>query len=74
MTICVKLAKYAGMIFGAVAGVLVLLGVIGFIMWVNSRSGLFGVANFWNYLYSSIPFSLLAICSTLFVIAGKNDA
>jgi len=72
MKICVKLAKYSGMLLGALAGVLVLFGVIGFIMWSTQETGFLGVANFWNYLYASIPFSLIAICCTLFVIAGKE--
>jgi hypothetical protein len=69
---CVKLAKYFGMIFGTVAGILVLFGVIGFLMWVINSSALFNVANFWNYLLASIPFSLLAICCTLFAISEKE--
>ena len=74
MGICVKFAKYAGMIFGALAGLLVILGIIGYILWMTSGSGLLGVANYWNYLYASVPISLIAICSTLFVIAEKDKS
>ena len=73
MGICVKLAKYSGMILGAFAGLLVLFGVIGYFLWVfKEESPFLAVANYWNYFYASIPFSLLAICSTLFVIAAKD--
>lgn len=69
---CVKLAKIFGMLLGTLAGILVLLGVIGYVMWVTNESSFLNVANFWNFLYASIPFSLLAICSTLFVISAKE--
>jgi hypothetical protein len=69
---CVKLAKFSGMLLGTLAGILVLLGVIGYILWVTKESSFLGVANFWNFFWASIPFSLLAICSTLFVISAKE--
>lgn len=69
---CVKIAKICGMLLGSLAGILVLLGVIGYVMWVTQESSFLGVANFWNYFYASVPFSLLAICSTLFVISAKE--
>lgn len=69
---CVKLAKIAGMLFGSIAGILVLLGVIGYVMWVTRESSFLNVANFWNFFWASIPFSLLGICSTLFVISAKE--
>ena len=72
MKICSKIARLSGMIFGSIAIILVLLGVIGFLMWTTSGSTLFNVANFWNYLMASVPFSLLAICCTLFLISGKE--
>ena len=72
MSICTKLAKFSGMIFGTLAGILLLLGIIGYIMSAFYESSFLGVANFWNYLYASVPFSLLAICCTMFVIAGKD--
>ncbi len=74
MMICSKLARFSGMIFGTVAIILVLLGIIGFLMWQINESALFNVANFWNYLLASVPFSLLAICCTLFIISGKEKA
>jgi len=74
MKICSKIARLSGMIFGSIAIILVLLGVIGFLMWTTNGSTLFNVANFWNYLMASVPFSLLAICCTLFVISGKEKA
>lgn len=74
MGLCVKFAKFSGMILGAIAGVFVLFGVIGYILWMIDGSSFLRVANFWNFLYASVPFSLLAICSTLFVIAAKNKA
>ena len=72
MDICVKIAKFSGMILGTVAGLLVLFGVIGYIMWFFYGAPFVGVASFWNYFYASVPFSLLAICCILFVIAGKD--
>lgn len=74
MKLCNMLARYSGMIFGTVAIVLVLLGIIGFLMWVANGSALFNVANYWNYLIASMPFSLLAICCTLFVMSGKEKS
>jgi hypothetical protein len=71
MDFCTKFAKYSGMLFGMIAGVLVLFGVIGFLMNVTNHSTLFNVANYWNYLIASLPFSLLAICCSVFVIAAK---
>jgi len=73
MKICIKLARWAGLLFGKVAIVLVVLGVIAFLMWVFNDAILFNVANYWNYLIASIPFSLLAICCVLFVIMAKKD-
>lgn len=72
MDICKKIAKFSGMILGALAGILVLLGVIGYIMWFLYGASFLSVANYWNYLYASVPFSLLAIGCILFVIAGKD--
>ena len=74
MNYCTKIAKYSGMLLGLTAGILVLFGVIGFLMGVTNNSTLFNVANFWNYLIASIPFCLLAICCTLFVISDKGKA
>ena len=72
MNICIKIAKFTGMILGTLAGILVLFGVIGYFMWFCYEASFLNVANFWNYLYASVPFSILAICCTLFVIAGKD--
>jgi len=72
MDICRKIVKFTGMILGAVAGILVLFGVIGFFMLFLYEASFLRVENYWNYLYTSVPFSLLAICCTLFVIAGKD--
>ena len=75
MGLCVKIARLSGMILGTFAGLLVLFGVIGYFMWMFGEEAAFlDVANYWNYFYASIPFSLLAICSTLFVIAAKDKA
>ena len=71
---CVKLAKYSGMIFGMIAGVLALLGVIGYFIWLYNEGSFLGVANFWNYLYASVPFSLLSMCFTLLVVAAKDKS
>ena len=71
MNFCTKFANYFGMLFGLTAGVLVLFGVIGFLMEVINHSTLFNVANYWNYLIASLPFSLLAICCSVYVIAAK---
>ena len=73
MKICIKLARWAGLLFGKVAIILVALGVIAFLMWVFNDAILFNVANYWNYLIASIPFSLLSICCVLFVIMAKKD-
>jgi hypothetical protein len=72
MKVCIMLARYSGMLFGTIAIILVLLGVIGFFMFKMNGSELFNVANFWNYLIASIPFSLLSICCTLFLVSGKE--
>ena len=72
MNICIKIAKFTGIILGTLAGILVLFGVIGYFMWFCYEASFLNVANFWNYLYASVPFSILAICCTLFVIAGKD--
>ena len=72
MGICVKIAKFSGMILGMLAGILVLFGVVGYLLWMFDENSFLNVANYWNYFYASIPFSLLAICSTLFVIAAKD--
>ncbi|NQT77078.1 MAG: hypothetical protein HQ565_05145 [Bacteroidetes bacterium] len=74
MGYCSKIAKYSGMLFGMIAGVLVLFGIIGFFMWILYASPFLNVANFWLYMYASVPFCLLAICCTLFVISGKEKA
>ena len=72
MSICIKIAKFTGIILGTLAGILVLFGVIGYFMWFLYEASFINVANFWNYLYASVPFSILAICCTLFVIADKD--
>lgn len=69
---CVTIAKFSGMILGTVAGIFVLFGVIGYFMWMYNEVPFLNVANFWNFLLASVPFSLLAICSTLFVIAARE--
>jgi len=69
---CTKIAKFSGMFFGLIALVLALLGVIGYFIWWNSGGAFLGVANYWNYLYASVPFSLLSICLTLFVVSAKE--
>ena len=74
MEMCIKITRWLAILFIKIAMILVLLGVIGFLMWTINGSTLFNVANFWNYLMASIPFSLLATCCILFVIASKNKA
>lgn len=69
---CIKLAKYSGMFLGLVAGVILLFGIIGYFIWLYNGGSFLGVANFWNYLYASVPFSLLSICFTLFAVAAKE--
>ncbi|HSG68173.1 MAG TPA: hypothetical protein VK994_05655 [Bacteroidales bacterium] len=73
MKICIQLARWAGLLFGKAAIILVLLGIIAFLMWVFNDAILFNVANYWNYLIASIPFSLLSICCVLFVIMAKKE-
>jgi len=72
MDFCSKITRYSGMLFGMIAGVLVLFGIIGFFMWILYASPFLNVANFWLYMYASVPFCLLAICCILFVISGKE--
>ena len=72
MKMCIKFAHWMAILFLKVAIVLVLLGVIGFLMFVINRSILFNVANYWNYLVASIPFALLAISCIGFVLAAKE--
>jgi len=69
---CIKFAKYSAMLLFTVASILVLLGFIAHILWFFGETTFLNVANYWNFLYASVPFSLLAICSILFVIATKN--
>jgi ribose/xylose/arabinose/galactoside ABC-type transport system permease subunit len=74
MKICVKLSKVFGMLFGLLAGILVLFGVIGFLRWIFCEAAFLNVANYWNFLYASVPFSLLAICCMLYVMAGSDKS
>lgn len=74
MDMCVKITKWLAILFIKIAMILVLLGVIGFLMWVINGSILFNVANYWNYLVASLPFSLLAIGCMMFVLAAKRKA
>lgn len=69
---CIKFAKYSAMLLFTVASILVVLGFIAHILWFFGETTFLNVANYWNFLYASVPFSLLAICSILFVIATKN--
>jgi len=71
---CVKIAKISAMLLATLAVILVLFGFIGHILWFFGESTFLNVANYWNFLYASVPFSLLAICSILFVIAAKDKA
>jgi len=72
MRLCYKAAKYCGMIFGTVAILLVILGLIGYIMWQYNGSSFLYVKEYWNFFWISIPFSLISMCCTLFVIAAKK--
>lgn len=72
MEMCTKITKWLAILFIKIAMILVLLGAIGFLMWTINGTTLFNVANFWNYLMASIPFSLLAIGCILFVVASKK--
>ena len=71
---CVKIAKISAMLLATLAVILVLFGFIGHILWFFGETTFLNVANYWNFLYASVPFSLLAICSILFVIAAKDKA
>jgi len=62
------------MILAALSGILVMLGIIAHFLWFFGETTFLNVANYWNFLYASVPFSLLAICSILFVIAAKDKA
>ena len=72
MHLCYKAAKYGGMTFGAIAILLVILGLIGYIVWQYDGSSFLYVKHYWNFLWFSVPFSLISICCTLFVIAARN--
>jgi len=71
---CVKIAKISAMLLATLAVILVLFGFIGHVLWFFGETTFLNVANYWNFLYASVPFSLLAICSILFVIAAKDKA
>jgi hypothetical protein len=74
MRLCYKAAKYGGMTFGAIAILLVILGLIGYIVWQTNGSSFLYVKYYWNFFWISVPFSLISICCTLFVIAaGKKE-
>ena len=72
MGLCYKAAKYSGMIFGTIAIILVILGLIGYIVWQYNGSSLLYVKHYWNFFWFSVPFSLISICCTLFVIAASK--
>jgi len=71
---CVKIAKISAMLLATLAVILVLFGFIGHVLWFFGETTFLNVANYWNFLYASVPFCLLAICSILFVIAAKDKA
>jgi hypothetical protein len=72
MHLCYNAAKYGGMIFGAIAIILVMLGLIGYIVWQYDGSSFLYVKYYWNFFWFSVPFSLISICCTLFVIAARK--
>ena len=72
MGLCYKTAKYGGMIFGTIAILFVILGLIGYVMWQYNGSSFLHVKHYWNFFWISIPFSLISICCTLFVIAARK--
>ena len=74
MGLCYKAAKYGGMAFGMIAIVMVILGLIGYAIWYINGSSFLNVAQFWNFFWISIPFSLISACCTLFVIAAKDNS
>jgi hypothetical protein len=71
MRLCYKVAKYGGLIFGKIAIILVILGLIGYIVWQYNGSSFLNVKHYWNFFWISIPFGLISMCCTLFVIAAK---
>ena len=72
MKFCYKGAKYCGMIFGTIAILLVIFGLIGYIVWQYNGSSFLYVKHYWNFFWISIPFSLISMCCTLLVVAAKN--
>lgn len=72
MRLCYKAAKYGGMIFGTIAILFVIFGLIGYVIWQYNGSSFLNVKQYWNFFWISIPFSLISMCCTLFVIAAKK--
>lgn len=68
---CTKITKITGMIFGLISVILAIFALIGYFIWLYNQGSFLGVANFWNYLYAMVPFSLLSICCSLIVITEK---
>jgi uncharacterized membrane protein YiaA len=72
MRLCYKAAKIGGLIFGKIAIVLVILGIIGYILWLYNGSPFLNVKHYWNFFWISVPFGLVSMCCTLWVIAAKE--
>jgi hypothetical protein len=72
MKTCVKIAWFGAYLFGAIAVILVILGVIAFLLQEMNGGMLFNVKRYFTYLLASVPFSLLAIYSAMFVMIVRD--
>lgn len=72
MKTCIKLAWLSVYVFGGLAVILVILGVIAFMLQEINGSMLFNVKRYFTYLLASMPFSLLAIYSAMYVMIARD--
>jgi hypothetical protein len=72
MKTCVRIAWLSVYVFGGIAVILVILGVIAFMLKEINGSMLFNVKRYFTYLLASLPFSLLAIYSAMFVMIVRD--
>lgn len=72
MKTCIKLAWLSVYVFGGIAVILVILGVIAFMLQEINGSMLFNVKRYFTYLLASMPFSLLAIYSAMYVMITRD--
>ena len=61
--------KYLGLILGAITGLLLLAGFIGFLI-----GPFLSVANYWNFFWLAIPYLLFAIFCMVTHLACKDKS